>query len=183
MNRSYSKIRHIQQSNVLLEQRKFGLLNEDNQSWLDQQKYLDNAWNNRGEKEDEMRRIENEKQEEERKKNQMSGLLQTVQLNSYLVPDSVKKIYSDDSGMEFEMKLVIYKNSHSFPEEMSSELEKKTKDIDELTNYLTDKIENSNLLNNSNNEPNKPYIKTTIEYIGEEGSDYVFLIKMKTGYN
>ena len=80
------------------------------------------------------------------------------------------------------MKLAIYKNLHSLPEEMSSELEKKTKDIDELTNYLTDKIENGNLLNYSNNGPNKPYIKTTIEYIGEEGSDYVFLIKMKSGY-
>jgi predicted P-loop ATPase/GTPase len=112
----------------------------------------------------------------------MSGLLQNVRLNSYLVPDSVKKIYSDDSGTEYEMKLAIYKNSHSFPEEMSSELEKKTKDIDELTNYLTEKIENSNLLNYSNNGPNKPYHKTTIEYIGEEGSDYVFLIKMKSGY-
>ena len=180
MNRSQSKIRHIQQSNVLLEQRKFGLLNEDNQAWLDQQKYLDDAWKNRGKEESEKNRIENEKEEAE--KNQMSGLLQTVQLNSYLVPDSVKKIYSDDSGTEYEMKLAIYKNLHSLPEEMSSELEKKTKDIDELTNYLTDKIENGNLLNYSNNGPNKPYIKTTIEYIGEEGSDYVFLIKMKSGY-
>ena len=180
MNRSQSKIRHIQQSNVLLEQRKFGLLNEDNQAWLDQQKYLDDAWKNRGKEESEKNRIENEKEEAE--KNQMSGLLQTVQLNSYLVPDSVKKIYSDDSGTEYEMKLAIYKNLHSLPEEMSSELEKKTKDIDELTNYLTDKIENGNLLNSSNNGPNKPYIKTTIEYIGEEGSDYVFLIKMKSGY-
>jgi hypothetical protein len=184
MNRSQSKIRHIQQSNVLLEQRKFGLLNEDNdnQSWLDQQKYLDDAWKNRGKEESEKGRIENEKQKEEAEKNQMSGLLQNVRLNSYLVPDSVKKIYSDDSGIEYEMKLAIYKNSHSFPEEMSSELEKKTKDIDELTNYLTEKIENSNLLNYSNNGPNKPYHKTTIEYIGEEGSDYVFLIKMKSGY-
>jgi len=180
MNRSQSKIRHIQQSNVLLEQRKFGLLNEDNQAWLDQQKYLDDAWKNRGKEESEKNRIENEKEEAE--KNQMSGLLQTVQLNSYLVPDSVKKIYSDDSGTEYEMKLAIYNNLHSLPEEMSSELEKKTKDIDELTNYLTDKIENGNLLNYSNNGPNKPYIKTTIEYIGEEGSDYVFLIKMKSGY-
>jgi len=179
MNRSQSKIRHIQQSNVLLEQRKFGLLNEDNQAWLDQQKYLDDAWKNRGKEESEKNRIENEKEEAE--KNQMSGLLQTVQLNSYLVPDSVKKIYSDDSGTEYEMKLAIYNNLHSLPEEMSSELEKKTKDIDELTNYLTDKIENGNLLNYSNG-PNKPYIKTTIEYIGEEGSDYVFLIKMKSGY-
>ena len=97
MNRSQSKIRHIQQSNVLLEQRKFGLLNEDNQAWLDQQKYLDDAWKNRGKEESEKNRIENEKQKEEAEKNQMSGLLQTVQLNSYLVPDSVKKIYSDDS--------------------------------------------------------------------------------------
>ena len=80
------------------------------------------------------------------------------------------------------MKLAIYKNSHSFSEEISSELEKKTKDIDELTNYLTNKIENSNLLNFSNNGRRKTFMKTTIEYIGEEGSDYIFLIKMKNGY-
>jgi hypothetical protein len=184
MNRSQSKIRHIQQSNVLLEQRKFGLLNEDNdnQEWLDQQKYLDDAWKNRNKEESEKGRMENEKQKEESEKNQMSGLLQNVRLDKYVVPDSIKKTYSDDSSTEYEMKLAIYKNSHSFPEEMSSELEKKTKDIDELTNYLTDKIENNNLLNYSNNGPNKPYHKTTIEYIGEEGSDYVFLIKMKSGY-
>jgi len=179
MNRSYSKIRHIQESNQKLENR---LLNEDNQSWLDQQKYLDDAWKNRGKEESEKGRIENEKQKEESEKNQMSGLLQTVRLNSYLVPDSVKKIYSDDSGTEYEMKLAIYKNSHSFPEEMSSELEKKTKDIDELTNYLSNKIENNDLLNFSNNGPLNSYCKTTIEYIGEEGSDYIFLVKMKTGY-
>jgi len=184
MNRSQSKIRHIQQSNVLLEQRKFGLLNEDNdnQSWLDQQKYLDDAWNNRHKKDDEKNNLENEKREEERKKSTMADLLKDVRLDSYLVPDSVKITYDSDSVPEYEMKLAIYKNSHSFPEEISSELDKKTKDINELTNYLSNKIENNDLLNFSNNGPLNSYCKTTIEYIGEEGSDYIFLVKMKTGY-
>ena len=182
MNRSQSKIRHIRQSNVLLEERRVGLLNEDNQTWLDKQKYLDDAWNNRHKEDDEKNRIENEKQEEERKKSVMVGQLKDVQLDRYLVPDSVKITNDSDSISEYEMKLAIYKNSHSFSEEISSELEKKTKDIDELTNYLTNKIENSNLLNFSNNGRRKTFMKTTIEYIGEEGSDYIFLIKMKNGY-
>lgn len=45
MNRSYSKIRHMQQSNVLLEQRKFGLImegtKEDAISFLTKQGYTE----------------------------------------------------------------------------------------------------------------------------------------------
>jgi hypothetical protein len=108
-------------------------------------------------------------------------LLKMVKLDKYIDRDSIESVDLDDSTTEYNVKLKIYKDSHNFPDDVSNDLEKKTRDIDELTYYLTDTIETGELLNYSNHGRSKLYTKTEIEYIGEEGSDYVFLVKIKSG--
>ena len=142
------------------------LINEENdeQGWLDQQKKLDDIWNQRDVEKLKSQGDENERREREDILNRMVKHASN-NLSNYIVDGSQKILKDDDSTFEFEFKLKIYKNAYEFPDIVSTEVDKKTKNLDELLTYLKDKIRSDH---------------SNVEYVGEEDSDYVFLVTCKS---
>jgi hypothetical protein len=175
MNKSYSKIRHIQESNLRLERR---FLNEESESDHPSLKGLEDSYKERERQERESAHKEYEERELIHRLKEVTKSV-AKGLNNHIVPGSERLVHKDDSTEEMEFKLKIYKKVHNFPPEISSEVEKLTENPDDVLMYLKDKIKNNPLHNHSDE---KRFSETDVEYVGEENDDYVFLIKIKYGY-
>jgi hypothetical protein len=76
----------------------------------------------------------------------------------------------------------IWKNSHTLPGEFTSDIEKKTENIEELTSILKDRIEGDEFAN-IDNGPGKLYVRTELIYMGEVNNEYEFMVEVEEGYN
>jgi hypothetical protein len=96
------------------------------------------------------------------------------------------RFYVDNSAVPTEegyrYMFKIWKDSHTLPQELTNDIEKKTKDIGELTSILKDKIEGGEF-SNFDRGPGKNYIRTELIYIGEVNNDYEFMVEVEEGYN
>ncbi len=96
------------------------------------------------------------------------------------------KFYVDNSAVPtkkgFRYMFDIWKNSHTLPDEYTSDVEKKTKNIKELTSILKDRIEGDEFAN-FDRGPGKNYTRTELIYMGELNDNYGFMVEVEEGYN
>ena len=76
----------------------------------------------------------------------------------------------------------ISKDSHTLPGELTSDIEKKTENIEELTSILKDRIEGEEF-SNFDGEPGRRYVRTELIYMGEVNNKYEFMVEVEEGYN
>ena len=97
-----------------------------------------------------------------------------------------KGFYLDNSAVPtkegYRYMFRIWKRSHTLPQELTSDIEKKTENIEELTSILKDKIEGEKF-SNIDNGPGKLYVRTELIYIGEVNDEYEFMVEVEEGYN
>ena len=76
----------------------------------------------------------------------------------------------------------FYKDSYTLPEELTSYIEKKTENIEELTSILKDRIEGDEFAN-IDGEPGRRYVRTELIYMGEVNNEYEFMVEVEEGFN
>ena len=132
-----------------------------------------------------------EKEIEEEPQRYLESLVEQISefIKLGVVPGSEKIInYSDADeeytvDIELEFKVKIWKNFYTLPEFATNDLEKLTENVDDVLEYLEDKLDNNRIYNYSEVSSKsgiKRSTKTTIEYDeqeSEKSDDYIFLIK------
>jgi hypothetical protein len=96
------------------------------------------------------------------------------------------RFYVDNSAVPTEegyrYMFRIWKDSHTLPQELTNDIEKKTENIEELTSILKDRIEGEEF-SNFDRGPGKLYTRTKLIYIGEVNDEYEFMVEVESGYN
>ena len=94
--------------------------------------------------------------------------------------------YLDGSAVPTEEGFIyvfrIWKDSHTLPGELTSDIEKKTENIEELTSILKDRIEGDEFAN-IDGEPGRRYVRTELIYMGEVNNEYEFMVEVEEGIN
>ena len=112
--------------------------------------------------------------------------LKNIALHSIKKAGIPRGFYLDNSAVPteevFRYMFRIWKNSHTLPGEFTSDIEKKTENIEELTSILKDRIEGDEFAN-IDNGPGKLYVRTELIYMGEVNNEYEFMVEVEEGYN
>ena len=116
----------------------------------------------------------------------LKGRLKDVAIHNMKRAGIPSECYVDNSAEPtekgFEYKFDIWKDSHTLPDEYTSDVEKKTKNIKELTSILKDRIEGDEFANRDRG-PGKNYTRTELIYMGELNDNYGFMVEVEEGYN
>ena len=166
------------------------ILNEEDEDYDHPSlKQLDDYDREKKKEEEERYEKEKEKEIEEEPQHYLESLVEQISefIKLDVVPDSEKIInYSevdDTIDIELEFKVKIWKNFYTLPDFATNDLEKLTENVDDVLEYLKDKLDNNRIYNYSEVSQKsgiKRSTETTIEYDeqeSEKSDDYIFLIK------
>jgi hypothetical protein len=124
--------------------------------------------------------------EESRPTGDSTPHLKEVALNYMKKAGIPSGFYLDGSAVPtekgFRYMFRIWKDSHTLPGELTSDIEKKTENIEELTSILKDRIEGEEF-SNFDRGPGKLYVRTELIYMGEVNNEYEFMVEVEEGYN